>query len=242
MQTREGFQSGFYSTCSKTVAEYPTTCVVYVISWKRVSENARNVFDAVKNVNPAYILNSDENFAMDRGDAVIQADDSYYFTKQMHTVFKHCAQHHPDAAIMTITGDVSPKANWKDVIDRCLLGFKTYNAGIVAPNVDYTDHTGRKTDLGDKYWTVQNTDCTVWSIRPCVYKFFLETDIIQYSKFGWGIDWLLIQVCDKYNLKVIRDYNNTISHPKDRGYGNEKATKEMQEIQSKWETDYKLRA
>ncbi len=239
----EGFQNSFYESCATKHPEPISDCIVYVLSWKRVSENARNVFDAVKKTHKAtYILNCDETFNMDRGTSVLQADDSYYFTKQMQTVFKHCAQHHPFAAIMTITGDVSPKADWKDMIDRCMLGFQKFNAGIVAPNVDYTDHRTRKNELGDNYWTVPNTDCTVWAIRPCVYKFFLETDVINYSKFGWGIDWLLIKVCEKHALTVVRDYKHTIDHPKDRGYENYQANKEYQEIQKKWETEYKARA
>ena len=234
----ENFSS--YIKCSAQSTDIGD-CIIYVISWKRVSENARNVFDAVKRVHDkTFILNCDENFKMDRGASVIEADDSFYFTKQMYTLFQHCSDHFPNSPIMTITGDISPDADWNDIIKRCMHGFKKYGAGIVAPNVDWTAHE-RHVDIknmGDNYWTVENTDCTVWALKPCVYKFLLNTDVHTYSKFGWGIDWLLIQVCEKHNMPVIRDYKHTIKHPKDHGYENTTAEWEKQEVKNKWNSVY----
>ncbi len=240
MNTMEPFQV-YYKKCTESTKE-SGTCIVYIISWKRVSENARNVFDAVKRVHDqTFILNCDENFSMNRGESVIEADDSYYFTKQMYTIFNHCNTRFPESHIMTITGDVSPIADWKGVIDRCMTGFKKHKAGIVAPNVDYTSHSDKIKDLDDNYSIVENTDCTVWTLKPCVYKFLLNTDIDKYNKFGWGIDWLLIKVCEKNDLLVIRDYSHTIQHPKDHGYGNEKAMMEYDQVKRKWEDEYVLK-
>ena len=64
--------------------------VIYIFSWKRVSQNSVDIFNEIKKVtNKVYLLNCNENFKIE-DENVINLDDSYYFTKQFITAIDHC--------------------------------------------------------------------------------------------------------------------------------------------------------
>lgn len=213
--------------------------IIYIFSWKRVSENARDVFDEIRKVHQnTYILNCDENFKMER-ENVIEVDDSYWYSKQFFTGLRHCVENFPGSYYMCLTGDVSPNANWKDIILRTQNAFVKYNAGVVAPNTDITWHVAKTKELEDNYWLVPNTDCTVWTLHPEIYNLLLKTDFEIVSKIGWGIDLIANNFSSKKSKLIIRDYNNIVMHPKDRGYGDE-AIREYHIIQFKWEKEWKF--
>jgi hypothetical protein len=175
---------------------------------------------------------------MDR-ENVIEADDSYWFTKQFFTCLRHCRENHPDSYFMTITGDVSPNADWKDIIDRTKLGIEKYNGGVVAPNVDWTYYDKKNFHVDDNFWDVPNPDCTVWTLHPDIYNLILKTDFENLTKIGWGIDKIAVKFAQRNNMKVLRDYTNTVLHPKDRGYGME-GFKELEVIEEKLEQEWQF--
>jgi len=214
--------------------------VIYIFSWKRVSQNSVDIFNEIKKVtNKVYLLNCNENFKIE-DENVINLDDSYYFTKQFITAIDHCFKNFPNHNMMTITGDISPIADWNGIFERNLYAIEKLNTDVSAPNVDFTSHIKRNKLIQDNFWDVPNTDCTVWTIIPRIYKSILTTGIDKWNKFGWGIDWLAIQYSKKNKLKVIRDYNHTISHPKDTGYENKEAKKEYKKLMELWcKTYYK---
>jgi hypothetical protein len=192
------------------------------------------VFDEISKVHSkTYILNCDEFYKMDR-DNVIEANDSYYYSKQFFTCLKHCKENHPGSYFMSLTGDVSPVADWKSIIERSEDAIVKYGAGISAPNVDYTWHVAKNYPFTDNFWIVPNPDCTVWNLHPDVYNLLDKTDFAEVSKIGWGIDLIAVLFSKKLNKKILRDYKNTVQHPKDRGYTDDKAAIEYQQIQRSW--------
>jgi hypothetical protein len=203
---------------------------VYVLSWKRVSQNAIKIFENISKVKKdVYFLNCDENLSY-TGDNVITCDDSYYYVKQFHTCVRHCIENHKDSYMMTITGDVGSDANWQDVFDRTLYGFQNLNAGVIGPNVNWTFHSHRFDEIENNFWNVNNTDCTVWALSPKIYNFILTFELEKWMKFGWGIDYIGVEYAKKCNLHVIRDYNNTIIHPQETGYVSNDAAHEYQKL------------
>lgn len=212
--------------------------VVYIFSWKRVSQNSADIFNEIRKItNNVFILNCDENFTFEN-ENIIELNDSYYFSNQFEAATKHCMKNFPNYNMMTITGDISPIADWRNILERNVYAIENLNAGISAPNVDYTAHTDKKNQITDNFWEVPNTDCTVWTLTPKIYKFIYNTRIYEWNKFGWGIDWLAVQLCKKYKIGIIRDYNHTISHPKDKGYENLQASEEFDKVIDLWNKEY----
>ena len=208
--------------------------VVYILSWKTVTLNAIKIYDEIcKFHDKVYILNCDENFKIENRNVIV-GDDTYFFTKQFFKCVNHCILNHKDSALMTITADVSADSNWSDVLNRCSYGLNNLNAGLIGPNINYTAWTKRHRHLRDNFWFVTNTDCTVWCIRPEIYTYILETGLDEWNKYGWGIDWILIEYSKKKHFYILRDYNNTIAHPRGSGYANKIAKSEFNRVKNLW--------
>jgi hypothetical protein len=213
--------------------------VIYIFSWKKVTSNAIKIYDEVSKVHQeVWLLNCEENFKIER-ENVIQADDSYYFGKQMYTCLQHRkSNYNEEYAFMNIVGDVTPEADWRSIIDRIIYGFDYLKAGIVAPNVEVCGHPERYEEYKDNYWLVKNTDCTTWALHPIIANFLLVNDILKISKFGWGYDWLTIKYCNKKGLYVLRDYNNIVYQPPGTNYPSDKAEREFKKIKYLWYNKY----
>jgi len=208
--------------------------IIYILSWNKVTENAIELYNIISKFNKnTYILNCDETFIINEP-YMIQCDNSYYFTKQFFKCINHCLENHKESYLMTVTADVSKNANWESIIKNCKYGLDNLNAGIVAPNINYTSHIKKNYIVENNFWSVPNTDCTVWAINPIIYEIILLTKLDVWNKFGWGIDWILVEFCKKKNMKVLRDYNNLIIHPKGTGYSDKMAKKEFNKVKKLW--------
>lgn len=213
--------------------------VIYIFSWKKVSYNAMKIYDEIEKVyNKVWIINCDENITMNKKN-VIQANDTYYFGKQFYTCLKHLRNNYNENhTFMNITGDVNPNANWKSIIERIKYGFDNLNCGVVAPNVEYTAHHQKYEEFKENYWFVKNTDCTAWAIHPRVIKFLEEANLLNFSFYGWGIDWISIEFCKKNGMLVLRDYDNIVYQPKGTAYPSKKADLEFRRVKLLWYGKY----
>lgn len=212
--------------------------IIYILSWKKVTLNSLEIHKNISKIHDnVFIINCDENF-ISKENHIINCDDSYYFTKQIYKCIEHCVKYFPNFYIMTITGDISHVANWKNILQRCMYGFENLNAGVIAPNVDYTAWNTRCKKNIDNFWIVENTDCTVWCLHPLVYEFLLIFDIRNINKYGWGIDWILIDFAKKLGFNILRDYNNNIKHPKSTGYESKEAKNEFKKLKDLYHKIY----
>lgn len=214
--------------------------VIYIFSWKKVSENAIQIYDEVSKVyNKVWLLNCDENLKIE-GRNVIQANDRYYFTKQIYTCLNHLKSNYitPNYAFMNIVGDTNPNTDWKSIIERIKYGFDKLNCGVVAPNVEFTGWPNNLEEFKDNYWFVENTDCTAWALHPKIIEFLLKENLERISYYGWGIDWICIEYSRKIGMNVLRDMNNIVHQPKGTAYPSKKADLEYKRVRILWYGKY----
>jgi hypothetical protein len=213
--------------------------VIYIFSWKKVSSNAIILYEEISKVyDKVWLLNCEENLNIPDKN-IIQADDSYYFTKQFYTCLNHLKNTYDENhAFMNVVGDVKPGADWKNIIQRIKYGFDNLNCGIVAPNVDFTSWNENLEEYTENYWFVKNTDCTAWALHPSIVNFMVQNGIENFTHFGWGIDWICIEFCKKMGMNTLRDCNNIVYQPQGTGYSSDKAEKEFKKIRLLWYGKY----
>lgn len=169
------------------------------------------------------VINSDESL-IDKYDW-IHIGEQAYFTEQ----FNKAVSLFDGDMLFHIQGDASYD-NWADLIQDSITYYKKYSYGIYAPNIDYTYWTDDKIfkkPLSHGLYEVNNTDCTCWFIHKNIIKSYIPVDTIQ-NKFGWNIDQYLIRISYLKKMKVIRDYNHQIIHPKHTNYDKVSASSSQQ--------------
>jgi hypothetical protein len=201
---------------------------LYIFSWKRVSDNAINVYNIVSRVFPnTYFINCDENFDATKyipAEKLIEKDDSFYFGGQFETGIQHC----PNGKIYgNIVGDVeADKVDWNQMAKSLLYAMNTLNAGVFAPFVPNYPHNGEH--IEGSYHIVENTDETVFFIHPDLYGKYKNFPYNKETKFGYGIDIHFCNLSEKIGKKTIRDTSiqvDTINST--TGYNNSDAVKQM---------------
>ena len=198
----------------------PNDIATYIFSWKRVSQQAPDLFRAVRTAftNTTFI-NCDEHTTVPADiQPCIERDDSYYYGGQFETAIRDCP---PGKILCCIVGDVEAAAPWATIRDNCVATFNTGKVGIYAPNVDWTPHTARGPQWVGPLYHVPNTDCTCWFIHPTIVNFMRPIEYMSLSNIGWGIDKIAIEESKKRGLCVLRDYSVLVRQPKSRGYSNE---------------------
>lgn len=224
----------------------------YIFSWKKVTENALEMFDILKKIIPnCYFVNCDENYKMS-GDHVIQLDDSYYYGGQFETALRHC----PKNKILGIcVGDADPipkllvdikdykykpckKENinkcWKELLNKQLYAINKLNAGVVAPYTYYTAQTKKFDNIKNtNYYNVPNTDCTFWFLHPEITKFLRNFNFQKEVPLGWGIDILAIKYSRSIYKRVLRDYSYEVSQPQGTNYNSLEASTAMRSFLGK---------
>jgi hypothetical protein len=219
---RSFIPNNYYDTCSIMVSI--TDIQIYIFSWKKVTDNAKQLYRAVATHFPnVYFINCDEHTLItdtDISNQTIQLDDRYYYGGQFETAIHHSS---PGKYIGIIVGDVSPIADWEKIAAGSVATFNTGQVGIYAPNVDYTWHTKRATNLWGDLWTVPNTDCTCWFIHPTIINKIRDIPFFNLSNLGWGIDELCINESLYSRLFVARDYSVLVRQPKGTAYDTTRA-------------------
>jgi hypothetical protein len=138
--------------------------------------------------------------------------------------------------------------NWKCVVDNAKKYFEKYNWGIYAPNVDYVWLSSEKVNLKTVLFEestlsmVTNPDCTCWFIHKDVINFFhsLNIDLESNNKYGWGIDWIMCALSYQLGRPVIRDYEFSVSHPKQTGYNAKEASVDLNRLVHSLDIDLQM--
>jgi hypothetical protein len=146
--------------------------------------------------------------------------------------------------LIQIQADVEVK-DYRKLIDCCIENFDLNpNLGIWAPDIDYTSWITaintkkiRQNKITKEFRThhgmieVLNTDCTLWALKKeIIYEMtFLNLRTI---KFGWGLDLVASAICRSRNLKVMRNVNFRVNHPKGTGYNEVNAANEWKKLRS----------
>lgn len=179
------------------------TISVYIHNWKKVSANSLALFTAVcPHVRSTKIINSDENHPYDVPQ--IQLDDSFFYGGQFDRAIKDVA----DGEIMcVIVGDNIPTNDFAAIFRAATSVFCKYNVGVYAPNDKRAvAHVKRNAHYAEELYDVDTTDCGFWFIHPRIVRRLKALDFTQ-SKYGWGIDTVVIAEARKQGMLVLRDYS-----------------------------------
>jgi hypothetical protein len=191
-----------------------------------------SIFDKV------FVINSDNK---NTKDGWINIGNESYFSDQ----FRKALELFDGDILFHIQGDVSYD-RWEELVEDAKKYFEYYDAGIYAPNIDYTWYSSKNVDIQSLDSDHQNikmvacTDETVWFIRKEIIQEMLDRKVdFSNNTMGWGWDLVLAAICFANSFPVIRDYNHTIDHPYGTNYNKEKASQEMIELWNSLDLDLK---
>ena len=205
----------------------------FIFNWNKQFDKTCAIEDSLSKIfDKVTVINSDDN---NTRDGWIDLGDDAYFSDQ----FRKALELFDGDILMHVQGDVSYD-NWEKLVEDARTYFDYYDAGIYAPNIDYTWYSSENADIDaiqadhENIKMVACTDETVWFIRKEIIQ-EMSTRNVDFSnnKMGWGWDLVLSSICFVNGRPVIRDYNHTIDHPPGTNYNKDIAGKEMQEV---WRT------
>jgi hypothetical protein len=200
---------------------------LYIFSWKRVNDNAVNIYKTVSQIFPnTYFLNCDEHFnaaAHIPKEHLIQLDDSYFFGGQFGEAIKHC----PRGKIYgNIVGDVDPSTiDWVKLADSMLYAINSLNGGVIAP--DASNFPGLGAQIEGSYYEVSDTDSTIFFIVPEIWDKYKNFPYKEITHFGWGIDKYFCGITGSYGKKTIRDVSIKVLTDGKSGYQNDESMQQM---------------
>ena len=183
------------------------------------------------------VINSDEENTHPHWDNV---GDSYWFTNQFMR------------AIGLLEGDVffhvqadATYTNWEALKEQAEKDFETYQWGVYAPNVDFTEWHSRRANivyppLSDNRSLVACPDCTCWMIHKDIIDEFNQMNLdMSDQNLGFGIDMLICSISHRLGRKVIRNYNHTVDHPRGTNYNVTQAHEELKRFWKKLPEEHK---
>ncbi len=205
----------------------------FIFNWNKQFDKTCAIEDSLSKIfDKVTVINSDDN---NTKDSWIDLGDDAYFSDQ----FRKALELFDGDILMHVQGDVTYD-NWEKLVEDARTYFDYYDAGIYAPNVDYSWFSSENTDIDSIQADHENikmvacTDETVWFIRKEIIQEMIDRNIdFSNNKMGWGWDLVLSSICFVNGRPVIRDYNHTIDHPLGTNYNKDVAGKEMQEV---WKT------
>jgi hypothetical protein len=211
----------------------------FIFNWNRQFEKTCTIEDTLTPIfEKVTIINSDDN---NTREGWVNIGDDSYFSDQ----FRKALELFDGDVLLHIQGDVSYD-KWEELIEDAKKYLEYYDAGIYAPNIDYTWYSAENSDIESlesdhpNIKMVASTDETVWFIRKEIIQELLDRKV-DFSKntMGWGWDLVIAAICFINSRPVIRDYNHTIDHPMGTNYNKEKASQEMLELWNSLDADLK---
>lgn len=211
----------------------------FIFNWKNQFDKTCAIQDSLSEIfDKVIVINSDEN---NTRDGWIDLGDDAYFSDQ----FRKALELFDGDILLHIQGDVS-YGKWEKLVEDARKYFDYYDAGIYAPNIDYTWYSSENVDidsLQSDHSNIKMVACpdeTVWFIRKNILDEMISMNLdLSNNKIGWGWDLVLSSICFINGIPVIRDYNHTIDHPPGTNYDKERASMEMNDLFQKLNNDLK---
>lgn len=202
----------------------------FIFNWNKQFDKTCVIEDSLSKIfDKVIVINSDDN---NTRDGWTNLGNSAYFSDQ----FRKALELFDGDILMHVQGDVTYD-NWEKLVEDARTYFDYYDAGIYAPNIDYTWYSSENTDIDSIQADHENikmvacTDETVWFIRKEIIQEITTRNVdFSNNKLGWGWDLVLSSICFVNGRAVIRDYTHTIDHPRGTNYNKDVAGKEMQEV------------
>lgn len=211
----------------------------FIFNWNgQFEKTCKTEESLLKIFNKVTVINSDDN---NTKDGWINLGNDAYFSDQ----FRKALELFDGDVLMHVQGDVSYD-NWDKLIQDASKYITYYDAGIYAPNIDWTWYSSENSDIDslesdhDNIKMVACTDETVWFIEKSIIQEMLDREIdFSENKMGWGWDLVFSAISFVNSKPVIRDYNHTIDHPMGTNYNKEKAATEMEILWRSLDPDLK---
>lgn len=211
----------------------------FIFNWNRQFEKTCAIEDALKPLfEKVTVINSDDN---NTREGWVDIGDESYFSDQ----FRKALELFDGDVLFHIQGDVSYD-NWEQMVKDAREYMEYYDAGIYAPNIDYTWYSAEQSDIEGlesdhpNIKMVACTDETVWFIRKDIIQEMIDRKVdFSNNTMGWGWDLVLAAICFVNAKPVIRDYNHTVDHPMGTNYNKEKASQEMLDLWNSLDQDLK---
>lgn len=212
----------------------------FVFNWNGQFNKTIKIEESLNKIfNKVFVINSDDNNTKEEWFNI--GDDSYFSDQ-----FRKALELFDGDVLMHVQGDVSYD-NWEKLVEDAKFYMEYYDAGIYAPNIDYTWYSSENVDIDSLQSDHLNikmcacTDETVWFIRRDIIEELSKKKIdFSQNKMGWGWDLVLAAICFSKGVPVIRDYNHTIDHPPGTNYNKEIAANEMNLLYNS--LDYDIRS
>lgn len=177
---------------------------VYILNWKKVNENSLRLYNAIRPIiKHTTIINCDEHWPLDPSIQHIQLDDSYYYGGQFNTAIKHTRE---GSILCIIVGDNQCENDFSKIFTSALKAFNTNKIGVYAPHDKRSVNQHVKCKYSGSLFLVTNTDCGFWFIHPKIHSPMKSIDYTV-SKYGWGIDMIMIREATRRGMVVVSDYS-----------------------------------
>jgi len=211
----------------------------FIFNWNCQFEKSCVIEDTLKTLfDKVTVINSDDN---NTREGWVDIGDESYFSDQ----FRKALELFDGDVLLHIQGDVSYD-KWEELIEDAKKYLQYYDAGIYAPNIDYTWYSAQNADIEGlesdhpNIKMVGSTDETVWFIRKEIIQEMNDRKVdFSNNTMGWGWDLVLAAISFVNGRPVIRDYNHTIDHPEGTNYNKDKAAQEMLDLWNSLDPDVK---
>ena len=215
---------------------------IYVNIWPgKYIEGQKIIDDLISNkfINVTAVV-SGRDYEIKAPEVIYLRQDAYFGEQFVHTIKRF----NKDILIQIQADAIFDNA--KILIESCKKAFESQsNLGIWAPDINYTswineinykkislNRTAREQKYKYGMLEVLNTDCTFWAISKEVVNEMNKLDL-ELVKYGWGLDITASAICRSKKLKVMRDLNLKVIHPKGTGYNETEASNEWRELQKR---------
>ena len=206
------------------------TIHVGIISWEghhdAASHIASELADHVEKITVVYSNSAD---ATETGEGEwIQVDNKNFAGPKFKTLVDRVSE---DVFFLIAADAATDK--WGDLIQLCRDAFAEPNGtGFWSPEVrvsPYTPDVVALSKTGGKQIDCINLDTIVCAMSCDVYK-HVRRYPFETNNFGWGIDYAASAAAMLNGLRIVMDCNIVVSHPPSRGYNDDKAQQQLDQM------------
>jgi len=125
-----------------------------------------------------------------------------------------------------IVGDNTCDNDFSNIFTSAINAFNTNKIGVYAPHDKRSTVQKVLHKHHGSLYHVKNTDCGFWFIHPKIHTPMKNLDY-TISKYGWGIDVIMIKEATRYGMYTVRDNSiETDQLDHECGYNRDIASKE----------------
>jgi hypothetical protein len=207
----------------------------FVFNWKGRQTNARALEEKIGRLIDVTVINSEEQLNA-QYPGWIHLDDTAYFSAQWNKAVELF-----DADIFFHIQADAEFDDFEALLAKAGRLFEKYGLGACEPNVDYSSvqyEKSRLPSIEPNVFVVPMTDSTCWFIAGEILRKLPRIDL-SINRYGWGIPRAIAALSRLSGMRIVRDYNFTVKHPKSTNYPLEPAMRQLKAYI--WSLDPELR-